>query len=280
MDRHSLWNIGCAYLIYEEFIKVYLVRLDYIQYIMCDLPYRKVHTSFCRRTENRYTFIDIELLCEVMNMEYGYIRVSSKEQHLDRQIKAMKEIGLEDKYIYADKASGATFDRKGYNLLVGTETTAPLLREGDTLFVYSIDRLGRNYQEILEQWQKITRELKVDICVIDMPLLDTRGVKDTLDGRFVSDLVLQILSYVAERERLNNRERQRMGIDVAKAQGRHLGRPKMQISPAFSYIYKKWKDGEISAVKAYTELKMPKSSFYKLIKLYESEKKMEKTEVS
>lgn len=270
MDRHSLWNIGCAYLIYEEFIKVYLVRLDYIQYIMCDLPYQKVHTSFYRRTENRYTFIDIELLCEVMNMEYGYIRVSSKEQHLDRQIEAMKEIGLEDKYIYADKASGATFDRKGYNLLVGTETTAPLLREGDTLFVYSIDRLGRNYQEILEQWQKITRELKVDICVIDMPLLDTRGVKDTLDGRFVSDLVLQILSYVAERERLNNRERQRMGIDVAKAQGRHLGRPKMKIPQSFYCVYERWKNGEITAVAAYTELNMAKSSFYKVVREYET----------
>lgn len=242
------------------------MRLDYIQYIMCDLPYRKVHTSFCRRTENRYTFIDIELLCEVMNMEYGYIRVSSKEQHLDRQIKAMKEIGLEDKYIYADKASGATFDRKGYNLLVGTETTAPLLREGDTLFVYSIDRLGRNYQEILEQWQKITRELKVDICVIDMPLLDTRGVKDTLDGRFVSDLVLQILSYVAERERLNNRERQRMGIDVAKAQGRHLGRPQLTLPDNFDEVVSKWKQGSITGVQAYKSLGMSKSSFYKAVK--------------
>lgn len=256
------------------------MRPDYMQYIMCSLTSQKVIYHFIDVQKIRYTFIDIELLYEVIDMEYGYIRVSSKEQHLDRQIKAMKEIGLEDKYIYADKASGATFDRKGYNLLVGTETTAPLLREGDTLFVYSIDRLGRNYQEILEQWQKITRELKVDICVIDMPLLDTRGVKDTLDGRFVSDLVLQILSYVAERERLNNRERQRMGIDVAKAQGRHLGRPHLQIPQSFSCVYKKWKDGEISAVKAYTELKMPKSSFYKLIKLYESEKRMEKIEVS
>ena len=204
-------------------------------------------------------------------MEYGYIRVSSKEQNLDRQLQAMQERGIDEKCILSDKTSGASFDRKAYNLLVGTETTAPLLREGDLLVIYSIDRLGRNYQEILEQWRKITQELKADIQVIDMPLLDTRSASNnSLDGKFVSDLVFQILSYVSERERINIRERQRQGIEIAKAKGKHMGRPNMKLPESFAKVYERWKANEITAISAYTQLKIPKSSFYKMVKLYES----------
>ena len=134
-------------------------------------------------------------------MIYGYARVSSKEQNLERQIKELKGAGVEERNILMDKQSGKDFNRKSYNLLVGTDTTAPLLREGDVLTVYSIDRLGRNYTEIMKQWQYITQEIKADIRVLDMPLLDTRNNGDSLDSRFVADLVLQILSYVAQKER-------------------------------------------------------------------------------
>ena len=158
-------------------------------------------------------------------MIYGYARVSSKEQNLERQIKELKGAGVEERNILMDKQSGKDFNRKSYNLLVGTDTTAPLLREGDVLTVYSIDRLGRNYTEIMKQWQYITQEIKADIRVLDMPLLDTRNNGDSLDSRFVADLVLQILSYVAQKERENIKVRQSQGIAVAKEQGKHLGRP-------------------------------------------------------
>ena len=141
-------------------------------------------------------------------MIYGYARVSSKEQNLERQIKELKGAGVEERNILMDKQSGKDFNRKSYNLLVGTDTTAPLLREGDVLTVYSIDRLGRNYTEIMKQWQYITQEIKADIRVLDMPLLDTRNNGDSLDSRFVADLVLQILSYVAQKERENIKVRQ------------------------------------------------------------------------
>ena len=120
-------------------------------------------------------------------MIYGYARVSSKEQNLERQIKELKGAGVEERNILMDKQSGKDFNRKSYNLLVGTDTTAPLLREGDVLTVYSIDRLGRNYTEIMKQWQYITQEIKADIRVLDMPLLDTRNNGDSLDSRFVAD---------------------------------------------------------------------------------------------
>ena len=145
-------------------------------------------------------------------MIYGYARVSSKEQNLERQIKELKGAGVEERNILMDKQSGKDFNRKSYNLLVGTDTTAPLLREGDVLTVYSIDRLGRNYTEIMKQWQYITQEIKADIRVLDMPLLDTRNNGDSLDSRFVADLVLQILSYVAQKERENIKVRQSQGI--------------------------------------------------------------------
>ena len=193
-------------------------------------------------------------------MEYGYARVSSKEQNLARQIKEL---------VGADKQSGKDFDRKSYNLLVGTVNTAPLLREGDLLTVYSIDRLGRNYNEIMKQWQYITQELKADIRVLDMPLLDTRSNGNSLDSRFVADLVLQILSYVAQKERENIKVRQAQGIAVAKEQGKHLGRPIATFPANWEEVYKQWKEGKITAVEAMKRAELKKNTFYNLVRRYE-----------
>lgn len=203
-------------------------------------------------------------------MEYGYARVSSKEQNLARQIKELMSAGVEERYIYTDKQSGKDFDRKSYNLLVGTENTAPLLREGDLLTVYSIDRLGRNYNEIVKQWQYITQELKADIRILDMPLLDTRSNGSSLDSRFVSDLVLQILSYVAQKERENIKTRQAQGIAVAKEQGKHLGRPSATYPDNWEEVYNEWKEGNITAVEAMNRANLKKNTFYNLVKRYEA----------
>lgn len=202
-------------------------------------------------------------------MEYGYARVSSKEQNLERQIKELVGAGVEERYIYTDKQSGKDFDRKSYNLLVGTVNTAPLLREGDLLTVYSIDRLGRNYNEIMKQWQYITQELKADIRVLDMPLLDTRSNGNSLDSRFVADLVLQILSYVAQKERENIKVRQAQGIAVAKEQGKHLGRPIATFPANWEEVYKQWKEGKITAVEAMKRAELKKNTFYNLVRRYE-----------
>jgi len=202
-------------------------------------------------------------------MEYGYARVSSKEQNLARQIKELVVAGVEERYIYTDKQSGKDFDRKSYNLLVGTANTAPLLREGDLLTVYSIDRLGRNYNEIMKQWQYITQELKADIRVLDMPLLDTRSNGNSLDSRFVADLVLQILSYVAQKERENIKVRQAQGIAVAKEQGKHLGRPIATFPANWEEVYKQWKEGKITAVEAMKRADLKKNTFYNLVRRYE-----------
>lgn len=202
-------------------------------------------------------------------MEYGYARVSSKEQNLARQIKELVDAGVEERYIYTDKQSGKDFDRKSYNLLVGTANTAPLLREGDLLTVYSIDRLGRNYNEIMKQWQYITQELKADIRVLDMPLLDTRSNGNSLDSRFVADLVLQILSYVAQKERENIKVRQAQGIAVAKEQGKHIGRPIATFPANWEEVYKQWKEGKITAVEAMKRAELKKNTFYNLVRRYE-----------
>lgn len=202
-------------------------------------------------------------------MIYGYARVSTTDQNLDRQLAQLQEIITDNRYIITDKASGKNFDRKGYNLLVGTEKTTALMRKGDLLVICSLDRLGRNYSEIREQWQYITQVLKADIKVLDMPLLDTSKSNDSLDKRFIADLVLQILSYTAEKERENIRKRQRQGIDTAKAQGKHLGRPKAEYPEQWQEVYKEWKQGNITAVKAMERLTLKKNTFYKLAKQYE-----------
>ena len=145
---------------------------------------------------------------------WGYARVSTTEQNLARQLEQLKEFGIPDRNIRCDKVSGKTFNRREYNALVGTTETAPLLRKGDLLVIVSLDRLGRNYTEIREQWNYIINDIGADIVVLDMPLLDTRQSDDNLDKKFIADLVLQILSYVAQKELENTRRRQKQGMDV------------------------------------------------------------------
>lgn len=170
---------------------------------------------------------------------YGYIRVSTKEQNEDRQRLAMHEFGIQDKDIFMDKQSGKDFERPNYKRLIRK------LKPDDTLVIKSIDRLGRNYEEILEQWRIITREKKVAIVVLDMPLLDTRQGRD-LTGTLIADIVLQLLSYVAQTEREFIRQRQAEGIAAAKAMGVHMGRSPMEIQEDFAPIYDQWKRGELS----------------------------------
>ncbi len=204
---------------------------------------------------------------------YGYARVSSREQNLERQLQALKDAGVEERNILVDKQSGKDFDREAYKAL-----TMQLLREGDLLIIMSIDRLGRNYAEMRDQWDYITKEIGADIKVLDMPLLDTSNSTDNLDSRFLADLVLQILSYVAEKERENTRKRQRQGIDVMPVKngkryssrtGRPTGRPPVEYPDQWKYVYEQWKSKQITAVQAMKELHLKKNSFYKLVKQYE-----------
>ena len=168
--------------------------------------------------------------------KYGYVRVSTREQNLERQILAMKEEGLEDKNIYADQMSGKDFDRPKYNRLMKK------LKQGDLLVIKSIDRLGRNYTEILEQWRVITKNKKANIKVIDMPLLNTETGHGDLTGVFISDLVLQILAYVAETERAFIKQRQAEGIAIAKKNGVKFGREKLDLPRNFEEYHRLWKD--------------------------------------
>lgn len=173
-------------------------------------------------------------------MEYGYARVSTKEQNEERQLIALRRYGLGDSQIILDKQSGKDFDRCGYRRLLRR------LREGDVLIVKSIDRLGRNYHEILEQWRIITKEKRASVVVLDMPLLDTRQSLD-LTGTLISDIVLQLLSYVAQTEREFIRQRQAEGIAAAKARGVRFGRPRMERPQEFDEIRNRWERGELSA---------------------------------
>ena len=173
------------------------------------------------------------------NKIYGYIRVSSQEQNEDRQLIAMAEVGVMRENIYMDKQSGKDFERPQYKRLVKK------LREGDILFIKSINRLGRNYEEILNQWRIITKEKRTDIVVLDMPLLDTRRDKNLL-GTFISDIVLQLLSFVSENERVNIRQRQAEGIAAAKKRGVKFGRPIKEMPEDFEEIIKKWEQKVLS----------------------------------
>ncbi len=194
---------------------------------------------------------------------HGYARVSSKEQNEVRQLNALKEFGIQDRDIYVDKQSGKNFDRAEYQRMLNC------IRKGDLLVVMSIDRLGRNYGEIQEQWRHITKELGADIKVLDMPLLDTRAAADTIDSRFISDLVLQILSYVAQKERENIRVRQSQGIAAAKAQGKALGRPKATYPDNWDEVYNLWHNKkEITAKEAMKRLGLKRNTFYKLTAQY------------
>lgn len=192
----------------------------------------------------------------------AYFRVSSKEQNLARQIDEMKKLGIEEKYIYEDKASGKDMDRIGYQYMKKS------LEKGDLLIVKAIDRIGRNSKEIMKEWQEITHELGADVKVIDMPLLDTTQHKDLL-GTFVSDIVLQILAFVSENERVNILKRQAEGIAAAKARGKHLGRPRKKIPNDFPVLYRKWKNGEIMAVEFMEIVNMTKGTFYRKVKEFE-----------
>ncbi|MCI8886549.1 MAG: recombinase family protein [Hungatella sp.] len=203
-----------------------------------------------------------------MSNLYGYARVSTKEQKEDRQLLALTQMQLSLKNIYVDKQSGKDFERPMYMRLMKK------LREDDVLYIKSIDRLGRNYEEILEQWRMLTREKKVDIVVLDMPLLDTRRGKDLM-GTFLSDIVLQVLSFVAENERKNIRERQREGIEAAKVRGVHFGRPVNPLPRNFDKTCRRWASGEMSGRQAAKLCGMPASTFYRKGKEWK-ERKMRK----
>ena len=193
----------------------------------------------------------------MQEMMYGYIRVSTKDQHEDRQMIAMQEFGVSEKHIYMDKLSGKDFDRPQYKRLLRR------LKGGDTLVVKSIDRLGRDYSEIQNQWRIITKEKKANIVVLDMPLLDTRQKGRDLTGTFIADLVLQILSYVAQVERENIKQRQAEGIAAAKAKGVRFGREKIPIPEEFYALRTRYREGSITARAAARELGVAHSTFLK-----------------
>ncbi len=196
---------------------------------------------------------------------YGYVRVSTKDQNEDRQLIVLHELGLSGKYIYVDKQSGKDFNRPQYQKLLKK------LRPGDLLYIKSIDRLGRNYEEIQNQWRVLTKEKGVDICIVDMPILDTRRGKDLL-GTFISDLVLQLLSFVAENERTNIKQRQAEGIAAAKAKGVRFGRPPKPLPENFHSVYQQWKQGSITGTTAAKECGMPLSTFRYRAEIYENAK--------
>ena len=174
-----------------------------------------------------------------MSKTYGYVRVSTREQNEDRQMIAMRKMGVPEANIFMDKQSGKDFDRPQYKRLIRR------MKRDDLLYIKSIDRLGRNYEEIQNQWRYLTKDKGIDIYVIDMPLLDTRRYKD-LVGTFVSDIVLQVLSFVSENERTNIRQRQAEGIAAAKARGVRFGRPPVSLPENFHEVYRRWRDKEIS----------------------------------
>ncbi|MBQ8230413.1 MAG: recombinase family protein [Lachnospiraceae bacterium] len=192
---------------------------------------------------------------------YGYIRVSSKDQNEDRQLIALHELSIPDKNIYMDKQSGKDFNRPQYKKLLKK------LKSGDLVYVLSIDRLGRNYEEIQKQWRILTKEIGVDICVIDMPLLDTRNGKDLM-GTFIADLVLQILSFVAQSERENIKKRQSEGIAAAKAKGVKFGRPEKEVPDNFGKIVKAWEQKRLPFQEVLKQCNMSEATFYRRLREY------------
>lgn len=186
---------------------------------------------------------------------YGYVRVSTKDQNEDRQYIALRELCIPEENIFMDKQSGKDFVRPQYRRLVRR------LKKDDLLYVKSIDRLGRNYTEILEQWRILTKEKGADIVVLDMPLLDTRRGKDLM-GTFLSDIVLQVLSFVAENERSNIRQRQAEGIAAAKARGVRFGRPPLPLPEKFQEVYRAWRGKQITLKQAAQACQMPEGTFY------------------
>lgn len=186
---------------------------------------------------------------------YGYVRVSSREQNEDRQMIALRDKSVAEKNIFMDKQSGKDFERPAYKRMLRC------MKKDDLLYIKSIDRLGRNYGEILEQWRFLTKEKEIDIVVLDMPLLDTRRGKDLL-GMFLSDIVLQVLSFVAENERSNIRQRQAEGIAAAKARGVKFGRPELPYPDNFLEIHENWRNKKITLREAADACEMPIGTFY------------------
>lgn len=193
------------------------------------------------------------------NKEYGYIRVSTKDQNIDRQLIALKERGIQSRNIFIDKLSGKDFERPHYRRMIKK------MKPGDILMIKSIDRLGRNYDEILEQWRHITKEIRADIVVLDMPLLDTRHGRD-LTGTLIADIVLQLLSYVAQTEREFIRQRQAEGIAAAKVRGIRFGRKPKEVPDTFPDVYGEWKCGMLSAREAAAQLNISHPTFLKWAK--------------
>ena len=190
---------------------------------------------------------------------WAYVRVSSTDQNEDRQLIAMEKLGIPPNHIFIDKQSGKDFDRPQYKKLL------EIIKEGDLLYVLSIDRLGRNYGEIQNQWRYLTQEVGIDICVIDMPLLDTRNMKDLM-GTFISDLVLQILSFCAENERTNIRSRQAAGIAAAKSKGVKFGRPEKIPPENFKAVVKKWESSLLTTDQAAEQCDMSRATFYRRVR--------------
>ena len=197
-----------------------------------------------------------------MSKTYAYVRVSSTTQNVDRQLAEMDKLNINKKNIFIDIQSGKDFNRPNYIKL------KKKLKENDLLIIKSIDRLGRNYEMIIEEWTTITKNIKADIFVIDFPLLDTRKDVSNLVGKFISDIVLQVLSFVAQNERENIRQRQAEGIRLAKEKGIHMGRPKYKVPKNFKTINNKFIKKEINIQEAIKSLKMKRSTFYKYSKIY------------
>ena len=197
----------------------------------------------------------------MQNTIYGYIRVSTKEQNEARQKIALQNFPVREENIFMDRQSGKDFNRTSYRKLLKK------MRKQDILVIQSIDRLGRNYEEILEQWRILTRERQIDIVVLDMPLLDTRDKNRDLTGTFMADLILQVLSYVAQNERENIRKRQAEGIAAAKERGVHFGNQGKPVPVAFEDVAGKWRRKEISLSEALRELEIGRTYFYKNVKL-------------
>ena len=202
-------------------------------------------------------------MANINSKTFGYCRVSSTDQKEDRQLEAMLNLGINERDIFVDKCSGKNFDRPQYQAL------KIQLREGDVLVIKSIDRLGRNYKQICEEWREITREIKANIKVLDMPVLDTTR-KEGLIGEAISDIVLQLLSYVAEQERAFIKQRQAEGIKLAKEKGKRLGKPPIEYPENWNNVYKVWKSGAITAREAMKQLNLKPTSFYKLAKKYKN----------
>lgn len=192
---------------------------------------------------------------------YGYVQVSSTDQNEDRQMIALREVDVPEKNIFMDKQSGKDFDRPNYKKLVRK------LKAGDLLYILSIDRLGRNYEEIQKQWRVLTKEIGIDICVIDMPLLDTRNGKDLM-GTFIADLVPQILSFVAQSERENIKKRQAEWIAAAKAKGVIFGRPEKAVPDDFGKIVKVWEQKKLPLAEVLRQCNMSEATFYRRLREY------------